>query len=48
MRDAYELGRWTMNQVREVFSERLGRELSFHTVRAILRYQRRNVQPRVE
>lgn len=42
MRDCYELRKWTMNQVRLEFSTRLGWELSFHTVRDILRYVRRN------
>lgn len=44
MRDCYELRKWTMNQVRLEFSIRLGWELSFHTVRDILRYARRNTQ----
>lgn len=42
MRDRYELQRWTMWQI----AEHYGR--SFWTVRAILRYHRRNVQERIE
>jgi hypothetical protein len=48
MRDRYERERWTMERVRVEFSVVLGRDLSFHTVRAILRYTRRNVQQRFE
>ncbi|QDP57846.1 MAG: hypothetical protein Unbinned2819contig1000_29 [Prokaryotic dsDNA virus sp.] len=48
MRDRYELDQWTMERVRVEFSVVLGRPLSFYTVRAILRYTRRNVQQRYE
>lgn len=40
MRDRYEFSKWTMNQIAEAYG------VSFHTVRAILRYTRRNVQER--
>lgn len=44
MRDAYELERCTMREVRLRYSEELGMILSEHTVRAILRYARRNIR----
>jgi len=55
MRRAYEESHLTMNQIANAcFREgctnraRCGHTRSFWTVRAILRYNRRNTQPRIE
>lgn len=55
MRHAYEESKLTMNQIANscfragcVNRARCGHKRSFWTVRAILRYTRRNTQPRIE
>jgi hypothetical protein len=55
MRDAYELRRWTMGQVAGYCFRKgcqkpckHGHTRNFWTVRAILRYARRNTQLRIE